>query len=148
MSKPDLLEVIDRIVAALPLAPERVSAALAVPLVRLPADDTPAFSAYGLDPAAPEGDWAAVDLRMPDAIIGDGSALLSVTPRAADAIDQTLIGEHFGLDFQMEVPSPRYAPGTVPAYMIYQRPWGRLAVGVSADEARRLVKFVLTTHAS
>ena len=146
MSDPHVFDVIDKLIADMPLTPEKVGHALDARLARDRDSDTAALEAYALPANAKGSRYETVDLRMPDADIGDGTVFLSVTMRADEGVDQSAIGERYGLDFQSEVPSPRYAPGTIPVYLVYEREWGTLSFGVTADAARKLVRFVLSTR--
>lgn len=147
MSQTKIFDVIDQLIAELPLTPEKVAAALGTRVDRDRDSDSAAVEAYAQPESVKSGPYEIVDLRMPDADIGDGAVFLSVTVRADDGVDQAAICEKFGTDFQAETPSPRYAPGMVPVYLTFQRDWGTLAFGVSADEARKLVRFVITAQA-
>lgn len=145
MIDPHVFDVIDKLIADMPLTPEKAAHALDTRLARDRDSDTPAIEAYALANAK-NARYETVDLRMPDADIGDGTVFLSVTMRADEGVDQSAIGERYGLDFHAEVPSPRYAPGTIPVYLVYERDWGTLSFGVTADAARKLVRFVLSTR--
>lgn len=143
MSDPNLFATIDKLLAEPALDPAKVSSLLGVTLERDPDADTPAVEAWA--PAAGKGGaYEAIDLRMPDADIGDGAVFLSATLREDGGIDGTAIGAHYGLDFKTEIPSPRFRPGSVPVYLVYEREWGTLSFGVTADAQRRLVRFVLS----
>ncbi|WP_457443199.1 hypothetical protein [Roseateles sp. P5_E4] len=143
MSDLTLFAMIDQLVAEPALDPAKVSSLLGVTLVRDPDADTAAIEAWA--PAAGKGGaYEAIDLRMPDADIGDGAVFLSATLREDGGIDGTAIGTHYGLDFKTEIPSPRFRPGSVPVYLVYEREWGTLSFGVTADAQRRLVRFVLS----
>lgn len=143
MSDPNLFATIDKLLAEPALDPAKVSSLLGVTLERDPDADTPAVEAWA--PAAGKGGaYEAIDLRMPDADIGDGAVFLSATLREDGGIDGTAIGAHYGLDFKTEIPSPRFRPGSVPVYLVYEREWGTLSFGVTGDAQRRLVRFVLS----
>lgn len=143
MSAPSLFDLIDRLIAGLPLAPDKVAQALDARLVRDPDSDTAATRCYALPATVKGGRYESVDLRMPDEDIGEASVFLSVTPRSDEGLDEAAIGERFGDDFRAEVPSPRFPPGAVPKYLIYQKDWGTLSFGVTPDGEGRLVRFVL-----
>jgi len=143
MNQPDLFDVIDHLVAATPWTPEQVAHILGVKLERHPDSDTPTVEAWSLPAGAKAQPFEAVDLRMPDADLGDGRCFLSVTPRDAGGIDRAAVIARLGNGFRHEVPSPRYPAGTVPAYLVYDHDWGRLAIGVANDEAGALVRFVI-----
>jgi hypothetical protein len=143
MSPTDLFDVIERLVGALPWTPERVGAILGAPLVRNPAADTATVEAWGLPSAAAAGAFETIDLRMPDPDLGGDGFFLSVTPRDAGGADRASAVSRFGPAFRNEVPSPRYPAGAVPAYLVYEHGWGRLAIGVANDEAGALVRFVI-----
>lgn len=143
MSDPSLFATIDQLLAEPALDPARIGKLLGVTLVRNPDADTAAVESWAVD-AAKGGAYETIDLRMPDPDIGDGAIFLSATPRADGGLDGAAIGAHYGLDFKTELPSPRYRPGTVPVYLIYERDWGTLSFGVTPDAQRRLVRFVLS----
>ena len=143
MSDPTLFATIDQLLAEPALDPARVGKLLGVTLVRDPDADTAAVESWALA-AGKGGAYDVIDLRMPDPDIGDGAIFLSATTRYDGGIDGTAIGAHYGLDFKTELPSPRYRPGTVPVYLIYERDGGTLSFGVTADAQRRLVRFVLS----
>jgi hypothetical protein len=145
---PDLhvFDVIDRLTAELPPTPDKVAQALGTRLARDRDSDTAAIEAYAQPENARGSRYEVVDLRMPDADIGDGAVFLSVTLRSDEGVDQAAVIERYGSDFQSEIPSPRYPPGAIPVYLTYAREWGTLAFGVTNDAARKLVRFVVTTH--
>jgi hypothetical protein len=143
MSQPDLFDVIERLVDALPWTPDRVGTILQSPLARNPSGDTATVEAWGLAKGAAASCYETVDLRMPDPDIGGKAFFLSVTPRDAGDVDRNAVVARFGQGFRNEVPSPRYAPDTVPAYLVYEHDWGRLAIGVANDDAGALVRFVI-----
>ena len=142
-----IFDVIDRLIADFPMTPEKVSKALDARLVRDQDSDTAAIAAYALPDSVKAGPYESVDLRMPDEDIGDGGIFLSVTMRSDEGVDQAAISERYGTDFRAEIPSPRYKPGTVPVYLTYERDWGSLAFGVTADAERKLVRFILNARA-
>ncbi|HEY8877298.1 MAG TPA: hypothetical protein VIN03_07025 [Roseateles sp.] len=143
MSDPTIFSTIDQLLAEPALDPGKIGKLLGVGLVRNPDADTAAIESWALG-SGMGGAYEAVDLRMPDPDIGDGTVFLSATPREDGGIDGAAIGAHYGLDFKTELPSPRYRPGTVPVYLIYERDGGTLSFGVTADAQRRLVRFVLS----
>jgi hypothetical protein len=147
MSEPKIFETIDALVAGLPLTPDKAAKTLGARLERDPDSDTAAAQAYALSSKVRGGPYETVDLRIPDEDIGDAQVFLSVTLRSDEGVDEDAIAEHYGTDFRTEVPSPRYPPGTVPVYLIYEQEWGTLSFGVSADDARRLVRFILSAKA-
>lgn len=140
-----VFDLIDRLVDAQPFDPAQVGKILGTPLARDEESDTAAVEAWSQPESAAAGRYTSVDLRMPDPDIGDGSIFLSVTLSGDEGVDESMIGERFGLDFETEVPSPRFPPGAVPVYLSYGREWGSLSFGVSVDE-RKLVRFILSTH--
>ena len=142
-----IFDVIDKLIAAIPLTPEKVSKILDTRVTRDKDSDTSAIAAYAQPETVKGGPYESVDLRMPDDDIGEGGVFLSVTMRADGGIDQAAISERYGTDFYAEIPSPRYKPGTVPVYLTYERDWGSLAFGVTADAERKLVRFILNTRA-
>jgi len=142
-----IFDVIDKLIAAIPLTPEKVGKILDTRVTRDKDSDTSAIAAYAQPETVKGGPYESVDLRMPDDDIGEGGVFLSVTMRADGGIDQAAISERYGTDFHAEIPSPRYKPGTVPVYLTYERDWGSLAFGVTADAERKLVRFILNTRA-
>jgi hypothetical protein len=137
-----VFEVIDRLSQSLPLDPAKVSAILGVPLEHDPAGDNPVMTSYK-QPASVSGSrFKAVELRIPHPVFGKGAGLLSATLNDDEGLDSNAVLEHYGLEFQQDVPSPRYPPDT-PAYYTYEQPWGDLSLGVSNDKAARLVSFVM-----
>jgi len=142
-----IFDVIDKLIAAIPLTPEKVSKILDTRVTRDKDSDTSAIAAYAQPETVKGGPYESVDLRMPDDDIGEGGVFLSVTMRADGGIDQAAISERYGTDFHAEIPSPRYKPGTVPVYLTYERDWGSLAFGVTANAERKLVRFILNTRA-
>jgi len=146
MSDLTLFKAIDQLMASLPLDPDKVGLALGVRLVRDPDADTPAIEAWALPATTQGGAYAVIDLRMPDPDIGDGSVFLSATPREDGGLDGSAIGAHYGLGFKTEIPSPRFPAGSVPVYLVYERDWGTLSFGVTADSERKLVRFVMSTN--
>ena len=141
-----IFDVIDKLIAAIPLTPEKVSKILDTRVARDKDSDTSAIAAYAQPDTVKAGPYESVDLRMPDEDIGEGGVFLSVTMRSDEGIDQAAISERYGTDFQAEIPSPRYKPGTVPVYLTYERDWGSLAFGVTADAERKLVRFILNVR--
>jgi hypothetical protein len=148
MSQTDLFDVIERLVGALPWTPERVAAILQAPLVRNPAADTATVEAWGPAKGASASAYETIDLRMPDPDLGGHAFFLSVAPRDAGNADRRSVVARFGPGFRNEVPSPRYPAGSVSAYLVYEHDWGRLAIGVTNDEAGVLVRFVIEAPAS
>ena len=142
-----IFDVIDKLIAAIPLTPEKVSKILDTRVTRDKDSDTSAIAAYAQPETVKGGPYESVDLRMPDDDIGEGGVFLSVTMRSDEGVDQAAISERYGTDFHAEIPSPRYKPGTVPVYLTYERDWGSLAFGVTADAERKLVRFILNTRA-
>lgn len=145
MSEHKIFDVIDRLIADVPFTPEKVGKTLDVRLVRDEESDSAAVEAYAQPESVKGGPYESVDLRMPDEDIGDGTVFLSVTVRSGDGVDQAAIGDHYGTEFETEIPSPHYKPGTVPVYLKYDREWGTLSFGVTADSERKLVRFILET---
>lgn len=147
MSEHKIFEVIDRLIAEIPLTPAKVGKALDVRVVRDADSDSGAVEAYAQPDSIKGGRYESVDLRMPDADIGDGTVFLSVTLRSDEGVDQAAIGDRYGTDFETDIPSPRYQPGTVPVYLKFELEWGSLSFGVTADAERKLVRFILITLA-
>ena len=143
-----IFDTIDALIAAIPLTPDKVAKALDARVVRDPDSDTSAAQSWTLPEKVRGGPYESVDLRMPDEDIGDGMVFLSVTLRSDEGVDEEAIGERYGTDFRTEVPSPRFPAGSVPVYLIYEHEWGTLSFGVSADDARRMVRFVMSSRAA
>jgi hypothetical protein len=148
MTDTKIFDTIDALIAAVPLTPDKVAKILDARLVRDKDSDTSAVQAHALSDKVRGGPYESVDLRMPDEDIGDGMVFLSVELRSDEGIDEEAISERFGTDFRTEVPSPRYKPGTVPVYLIYEHDWGTLSFGVTADDERKLVRFILSARAA
>jgi hypothetical protein len=146
MSAPKLFGEIDLLLTEMPPTPDSVGRILGISLKRDSDADTPGIEAWQLGPGGSNSPYASIDLRMPDPDIGDGTVFLSATLRTDEGIDGAAIGAHYGLGFKTELPSPRYQPGAVPAYLIYDKDWGTLSFGVTADAQRRLIRFVLSTR--
>jgi hypothetical protein len=143
-----IFDVIDQLIDVIPLTPDKVSKILDTRIARDKDSDTSAIEAYAQPESVKGGPYESVDLRMPDEDIGDGGVFLSVTMRSDGGVDQAAISERYGTDFHADIPSPRYKPGTVPVYLTYERDWGSLAFGVTADAERRLVRFILNARAA
>lgn len=126
MSDTRLFDLIDRLVAALPLDPQRAGEILGVALARDPAADTAAVQVWT---AGAGTDVTGVELRMPDALIGTGHMQLALTLPEGGTIGRQAVIARYGTSFRSDVPSPRYPLGTVPVYLVYTQPWGRLAFG-------------------
>ncbi len=144
MSDPTLLDKIEQLTQAQPLNPESVGKILGIRVVRNKAADSAAVQAY----SAKSADYQTIDLRMPDNDIGDGTVFLSVTLKPDNGLDQAAICARFGTDFHSEIPSPRYQPGAVPVYLVFEQDWGSLSFGVSADSQRRMVRFILNMRSA
>ena len=137
-----VFDLIEQLSLSLPLDPAKVSEILGVPLEHDPEVDSPVLTSY-TQPASVSGSrFKAVELRIPHPIFGKGAGLLSVTLQSDEGLDSSAVLDHYGLKFQQDVPSPRYAKDT-PAYFAYEQPWGELSLGVTNDKAGRLVSFVM-----
>ena len=147
MNEQKILDVIEQLIAALPLDPAKAGEILGAKIVRNPAADTAAIEAYAQSPGAKGGAYETIDMRMPDPDIGDGGSFLSVTLRPDNGVDQAAISARFGLEFYADVPSPRYKPGSVPVYLVFEKEWGKLSFGVTSDEDRKLVRFIIAANA-
>jgi hypothetical protein len=146
MSDQKLFDAIDKLIATLPPDPAKVGEVLGTRIVRNPAADSGAVEAYVQAADVKGGAFETVDLRMPDPDIGDKTVFLSVTLRPDNGLDQVGICARFGTDFHAQIPSPRYKPGSVPVYLVFDKPWGELSFGVTADEDRKLVRFIVSTR--
>lgn len=137
----EVLDVVDRLIgSAVALDPVAVRAALGVAIERRPEGDTPTIEAWATSDA---NAWAVVDLRMPAADFGSSSVLLSTTIQGIVELDLVELGQRFGRDYTTEPPSPRFARGSVPTYLVYQKPWGALSLGVTARPSPTLLSFVI-----
>ena len=143
MSAPQVFDVIDRLVNELPFEPAKIGEILGTKIVRDEEADTGAIEAYAQAENLADSPYETVDLRMPDEDLGEGKGFLSVSYKDAAAAGRADIFAKFGLDFQSQLPSPRYQPGSVPVYLIYQKEWGTLSFGVSADNAAKIVRFIM-----
>jgi hypothetical protein len=148
MTDTKIFDTIDALIAAVPLTSEKVAKLLGARLVHDKDSDTSAAKAYALSDKVRGGPYEEIDLRIPDPDIGDGMVFLSVTLRSDEGVDEDAICERYGTDFRTEVPSPRFKPGTVPVYLIFEHEWGTLSFGVTADDERKLVRFVLSARAA
>src|SRR5262245_230514 len=142
VTNPSVFDVIERLSENLPLEPAKVGEILGVPLEHDPEGDTPVMTSYKQPAGASGSRFKAVELRIPHPVFGRGAGLLSATLKDDEGLDAKAVLGHYGLDFQPDVPSPRY-PKDTPAYYSYQQPWGQLSLGVSNDKAARLVSFVM-----
>lgn len=143
MSDPHIFDVIDSLIAARPLDAAKAQKLLDTRLERDRDSDTSAAQAWALPEGRKGGRYETVDLRLPDEDIGDAVVFLSVTMRDDEGVNEEAILARYGEDFRTEAPSPRFKPGTVPLYLIYETDWGSLCFGVTADDAARLVRFIL-----
>lgn len=146
MSDPQIFTVIDHLIAEQPLTPEKVGRILDARIVRDRESDTSAVEAWALPDTIKGGAYESVDLRMPDPDIGDNVVFLSVSLRSDSGVDQAAICDKYGTDFRAEIPSPRYPPGTIPVYLIFEHEWGTLSFGVTADAERKLVRFIVNAR--
>ncbi len=137
-----IFDLIQRLTESLPLDPAKVSEILGTPLDRNPAGDTPVLMSHTQAAGIKDSPYKEVDLRVPDPLFGSGAGILGVTLQSDGDIDSKAVQEHFGYDYQRSVPSPRYPP-EIPVYYTYEQPWGRLSLGVSNNEAAKLVSFVM-----
>jgi hypothetical protein len=144
MSDTPLFDALERLIAALPLDPFKVARALGTRLERHAEADTGAIEVHRQAADIQDGPWQSAELRMPDPDIGTGALLLNLALRPGSGLDQAAVTARFGLDFTTRVPSPRDAPGQVPVYLVYAKPWGQLSFGVSADDARILTRITVS----
>jgi hypothetical protein len=141
MANLKLFELIDRLVGTLPLSPSKVGEVLGVSLKRDAEASGPSVEAYTVSNGTA---FESVELRTSGTDAGQQTGLLTVVPTDSGGIDRKQIMDHYGLEFETHIPSPRYPP-EVPISMGYTMPWGKLSFGVSNDEAARLVRFVMKT---
>src|SRR5262245_37605197 len=140
MAKQKLFELIERLAETLPLSPSKVNQVLGVSLKRDPEASGPMFDGY----TASNGTaFKSVELRVSVPEFGQQDGILIVKPADSGGIDNKQIMDHYGLEFETDVPSPRYPPGT-PVSISYTMPWGTLSFGVSRDQAAQLLQFVMT----
>jgi hypothetical protein len=141
MNNPSVFDLIKRLTDSLPLDPAKVGEALGTRLEPNPAGDTPVLVAY-TQAAGVNSSYRDVNLRLPHPLFGTGAGILSVTFKSDGGVNAKAIWDHYGYDFQTDVPSPRYPPET-PVYYNYEQPWGTLSLGVTNDAAAKLVSFVM-----
>jgi hypothetical protein len=142
MANPSVFELIERLSQNLPLEPAKVAEILNTRLEPNPAVDSPVLTSYGLPPGVKDSRYQTVELRIPHPLFGTGGGLLNVVLHSDEGLDGKAIFQRFGLDFQRDVPSPRYPPG-LPVYYNYQLPWGTLSLGTTNDNAAKLVSFIM-----
>jgi hypothetical protein len=142
MNNPSVFELIERLSQNLPLDPARVAEILGARLERDPGGDSPVLTSYALPPGFKDSRYQAVELRIPHPLFGTGGGLLNVVLQSDEGLATEAIFQRFGLDFQRDVPSPRYPPG-LPVYYNYELPWGTLSVGTTNDDASKLVSFII-----
>ena len=141
MADSKLYKLIDRLAESLPLSVEAVSEILGVELKEDPESSGPMFTAFA---HAGNGAYKSVEMRVSLPDFGQTDGLLTIYPADTGGIDRKQILEHYGLECETSVPSPRY-PAGLPASIGYKRPWGNLTFGVTNDDASQLVRFVMTT---
>jgi hypothetical protein len=142
MTKPSIFDAIERLSQNLPLDPAKVAEILNTRLEHDPAGDSPVLTSYAQPPSVKDSRYKGVELRIPHPLFGNGGGLLKADLKSDEGLDSKAIFKQFGLEFQRDVPSPRYPPG-LPAYYNYELPWGTLSLGVTNDEASKLVSFVM-----
>jgi hypothetical protein len=138
----NIFELIKRLTESLPLDPAKVGEILGTPLERNPPGDTPVLMSYTQPAGVTDSPSKAVNLRIPDPLFSSGAGILGVTLKSDGGINSRALQQHYGYDYQRDVPSPRYPPET-PCYYVYEQPWGTLSLGVTNDDAARLVSFVM-----
>lgn len=135
--------LIDDLVASLPPDPERVGAVLGVALARDEQTSGPFEDLWqGASPAG-RGPFEQVMLRLPGALAESRQSTLVLQLAQSRFVTRDDIVERYGTDYALRLPSPRYPAGSVPAYMSYELPWGRLGFGVSLDEPGHLREILL-----
>lgn len=140
----DFLNAIDRILdSVVLLGPALLEEALGVGLVRLPDSDTPSFDAWGLGQAGDAGAFQTIEVRMPSALLSSGSVFASITLQGVADVGQAEICRRYGQHFSTERPSPRYPQGSVPTYLVFQRPWGTLSFGLTGGQDAGLRRVVI-----
>ena len=141
MSANEIFESITQLSQNQKWDPESVAEILSTQLVPDPAGDSPVTKSYA-QPKGGNSRYKEVELRIPDPIFGNSGPLLKATLKNDEGIDAKSIFQQYGLEFQKDVPSPRYPPG-LPAYYNYEQPWGSLSLGVTNDAASKLVSFIV-----
>ena len=134
--------MIDRLVATLPLDPERVGETLGITLTRVTEGASPAVELWHGE-SDEDGPFESVDLKVPGLVAESRKSLLSVQLRSPRNVTREEIIEVRGDDFRFNAPSPRYPEGSVPAYMTYDLPWGQLRFGVTVDQPGDLLEIIL-----
>jgi hypothetical protein len=141
MSKTSIFDVINQLSENPKMDPVKIAEVLDTRLLRDPAGDSPVTTSYA-QPKGVSSRYKEVELRIPDPLFGSSGSLLKATLKSDEGIDSKVIFQQYGLEFQQDVPSPRYPPG-LPKYYNYEMPWGTLSLGVTNDEASKLVSFVM-----
>lgn len=139
----DLFATIEKLSANRPLRREAVEDALGTPLRK---DDDQPNIVMTIYHGGPAGEWLqSAELREPaDADLNDVSVLI-LDLADAEWPDQKALADRLGLDFSLEVPTPRQ-PKDAPVNLEYTRPWGRLSFGYSRQAPERLTSVVVATN--
>ena len=142
LANTSLFKVIERLSENLPFDPAKVAEILGTRLEPDPEGDTPVSTSYVQPAEVTDSLYEEVELRIPDPQFGNDGGVLKATLKNDVGIDSDAIFAQYGLDFQQDVPSPRNPPG-LPTYYNYEQPWGTLSLGVTSEEADKLVAFVM-----
>ncbi len=142
VAKANIFDLIEQLSQSLPFDSAKVAQILGTQLEADPEEDSPVLSSYLLPEGGESTLFDSVELRVPDPSFGSGGGMLSATLKEDIGIDSQAIFNQYGLEFQQEVPSPRTPPG-IPAYYNYELPWGTLSLGVTNDDADKLVSFIM-----
>jgi len=141
MSNKNIFEVIKQLSENQQMDPAKVAEILNTRLEPDPAGDSPVTKSYA-QPKGVNSRFKDVELRIPDPLFGNSGPMVKATLKNDEGIDSKAIFQQYGLEFQQDVPSPRYPPG-LPKYYNYEMPWGTLSLGVTNNEASKLVSFIL-----
>lgn len=141
---PPLLQLVQRLTAALPLTQARVESQLQVTLMPMPLQNNPAFLL--LEAGRCFHDLIdRVELRLPNQNTHrlDGLLVLTIAPGAEVSFAD--ITRAFGSLYSLLVPHPRQPPDAPLTYR-FTLAWGELRVGFSREGAERLKTLVLDVN--
>jgi hypothetical protein len=138
----NVFDVIERLSQSLPLEPARVAEIMNTRLDPDPEGDTPISTSFVQPDSVKNSDYESVEVRIPDPVFGTDGGLVQAVLKNDAGIDSDAIFQQYGLEFQQDVPTPR-SPAGLPAYYTYEFPWGALSLGVTNDDADKLVSFIL-----
>src|SRR5437762_14292294 len=115
VSNANIFDVIEQLSQNLPLDLAKVAEILNTRLEHDPAGDSPVLTSYAQPSGVNDSRYKAVELRIPHPLFGSGGGLLKATLKSDEGLDSKAIFKRYGLEFQQNVPSPRY-PAGLPAY--------------------------------